>query len=326
MSNVAAIILAAGVSARMGKFKAVLEIDGMTMIERVVDVMKRAGIQTILVVTGYKDSVLERKLDVADVQFVHNPAYYRTQMLDSIVLGLRALPKSVDRAMICPVDIPLISLDTIRALLATEGDFVRPVCDGVPGHPVVLARSLFQTLEEYDGKDGLRGAIESNQITPVDVLVEDRGTVLDSDTRDEYAELLHYHRQQTGKPQPLQLDLRIYLQAETSFWEPQAYQLLELVQTTGSILNACQCMHMAYSKAWKMLNEMERQLDFPLLVRNQGGSNGGGSQLTFQGIKLLHAYQSMEQEIQTQANIIFEKYFPNGYLAVEQIVGGDTDG
>lgn len=314
MTNTAAIILAAGVSARMGKFKPMLEIDGRTMIGRVVDAMRASGAAPIVVVTGYRDSELEQSLAHTDVQFVRNTSYYCTQMLDSLVLGLRALPADTERALVCPADVPLVEHTTIRALLAAEGMFVRPVCEGVAGHPVVLSRALFSWLASYDGPNGLRGAIEAFGVAPTDVLVDDRGTVLDGDTRDEYARLLQYRREQTGKPQPLQLDLRICLQAETAFWEPGCSQFLELIQTTGSILNACQCMHMAYSKGWKMLNGMEQQLGFPLLVRSQGGSNGGGSELTAQGLRLLLAYQQMEKEIQKSARAIFAHYFPHGRL------------
>ena len=76
------------------------------------------------------------------------------------------------------------------------------------------------------------------------------------------------------------------------------------------MLCACQCMHMSYSKGWSMINEVERQLGYPVLIRSQGGSNGGGSSLTEQGQNLLQAYQSMERDIRTYSQKAFEKYFP----------------
>lgn len=310
MSTLAAIILAAGVSSRMGKFKPLLPVDGQTMAQRVVCAMLAAGADPVVVVTGYRAEELETHLANAGVTFVRNKNFYRTQMLDSLLLGAKALPTETERVLMCPVDIPLVKPETIAALLQAEGDFVRPVCKGQPGHPAVLARSLFRALENFHGDGGLRAAVKDLGIVPVDVPVDDRGATLDGDTRDEYAKLLKYRREETGQLQPLQLDLRMYLQAETSFWGPDCMQFLELIQTAGSILSACQCMHMSYSRGWGMLNEAERQLGYPLLIRSQGGANGGGSELTVAGTQFLSAFRQMDREIRAVSNKIFQKYFP----------------
>lgn len=310
MAELAGLVLAAGVSSRMGTFKPMLLVDGQTMIRRVVDMMRRAGAGPIVVVTGYQGERLERHLEGLDIRFIHNDCYYRTQMLDSLILGLEHLGEESRRVLASPTDIPLVEDGTVSALLAAEGAFVRPLFHGAPGHPVVLARGLLPGLKAYSGGGGLKGAIEALGVEVTDVPVEDQGTALDSDTRDEYAALLRYRRQQTRRPQRLQLDLQVGLQAETTFLGLRCAQFLELIETTGSMLNACQCMHMSYSKGWGMINEVERQLGYPVLIRSQGGSNGGGSSLTEQGQNLLQAYQSMERDIRTYSQKAFEKYFP----------------
>ena len=73
-------------------------------------------------------------------------------------------------------------------------------------------------------------------------------------------------------------------------------------------------MHMSYSRGWRMINEIERQLGYPLLIRSQGGSNGGGSQLTPAGKQFLSAFQQMQEEIQRESQSIFSLYFPDGQL------------
>ena len=314
MGKLAAVILAAGVSSRMGNFKPMLTVGGETMIRRVVFSMLGAGADPVVVVTGYKHDVLEQHLSDVGVTFVHNARYYETQMLDSLLLGLSALPDGTDRVLVTPADIPLVKPETVQLLLSAEGDFIRPCYQGTPGHPVVMSSHLQQQLREFQGLGGLHGAIQASGITPVDIPVEDYGTTLDGDTRDEYARLLQYHRQDSHTPQPLQLDLRIGLHAETAFWGPDCAQFLELVQTSGSMLSACQCMHMSYSRGWRMINEIERQLGYPLLIRSQGGSNGGGSQLTPAGKQFLSAFQQMQEEIQRESQSIFSRYFPDGQL------------
>ena len=220
MAQLAGLILAAGVSSRMGAFKPMLTVDGQTMVRRVADMMRRAGADPIAVVTGYHSQALERHL--TGVLFIRNERYYGTQMLDSLLLGLEGLPEDVRRVLVSPADIPLVEQQTVDALLAAEGDFVRPLFQGTPGHPVVLSRSLLPALRSYGGEGGLKGAVGALGIPVTDVAVDDRGTALDSDTRDEYAALLKYRRQQTNRPQPLQLDLHLGLQAETGFFTPGA--------------------------------------------------------------------------------------------------------
>ena len=314
MPKLAAVVLAAGVSSRMGNFKPMLTVDGQTMIRRVVFSMQEAGADPIVVVTGYKHPVLVEHLADTSVTFVHNERYYETQMLDSLLLGLSALPPGIERVLIAPADIPLVKQETIQMLLSAEGAFVRPTYQGTPGHPVVMDRRLHEQLRTFQGSGGLRGAIACSGVVPVDIPVEDFGTTLDGDTRDEYARLLSYRRQETGTPQPLQLDLRIGLHAETPFWGPDCAQFLELIQTTGSMLSACQCMHTSYSRGWRMIDEIERQLGYPLLLRSQGGSNGGGSQLTPTGQRFLAAFQQMQEEIRAESQAIFSRYFPGGRL------------
>ena len=309
MSELAGLILAAGVSSRMGAFKPMLLVDGQTMIRRVTDMMRRAEASPIVVVTGYQGEALEAHLAGLGLSFVRNERYYETQMLDSLVLGLEQLPSQTGRVLASPADIPLVERSTVEALLAAEGDFVRPLYQGAPGHPVVLSHSILPALRAYSGEGGLKGAVETLGISVIDVPVEDQGTALDSDTRNEYAALLKYRRQQTNRPQPLQPDIQVRLQAETAFFDMRCAQFLELIQTTGSMLSACQCMHMSYSKGWTMINEMERQLGCPVLIRSQGGSNGGGSSLTEQGTALLRAYRAMQEDIMAYSQSAFRRCF-----------------
>ena len=312
MEKTAAVVLAAGVSSRMGRFKPLLTIDGETLVDRIVDTMAGAGASPVIVVTGYQADLLREHLQDRDVVLVHNDHYFQTDMLSSLILGLSALPLDTDRVLISPADVPLIYPQTLEALLAAKGDFIRPVFQGHRGHPVLMNYRILPQLEQYRGKGGLRGAIRACGITPQDVDVDDKGITMGCDVRDEYTQLLLYHREETQKTQPLQLDLRVFLQAETSFWNASTAQFLSLIETTGSIRSACACMHMSYPNACSTINEAERQLGYPLLVRNAGGPNGGGSELTPEGKAFLYAWRSMQSELLEQGNRIFQKYFPDG--------------
>ena len=309
MEKFAAIVLAAGASNRKGQFAPLLPLGEQTIIETIVRSMQEAGASPVIVVTGYQGERLRQHLAQSGVMFVHNERYYETQMMDSLRLALTQLPEGTEKVVVCPGDVPMAKCDTIRELLRADGDFVRPCCQGISGHPVVLSGRVLPDLMAFDGSGGLREAAKAAGISFTDIEVEDYGTTLDKGTRNEYEALLKYRRQETGTPQPLQLEVSLSLRAETSFWGQNCAQFLELIQVTGSMLCACQCMHMSYSKGWKMINEMERQLGYPVLIRNQGGDRGGGSTLTREGQTFLSRFQSMQEEILSNAQICFHRYF-----------------
>lgn len=309
MGHFAAVILAAGVSNRKGQFAPLLPLGEQTIIETIVLSIQEAGGFPIIVVTGYQGERLQQHLTQSGVTFAHNERYYETQMMDSLHLALAQLPGETEKVVVCPGDVPLVKCDTIRELLRPDGDFIRPCCQGIPGHPVVLSGGILPTLAEYSGNGGLREAAKAAGVSMVDVHVQDHGTTLDKGAQDEYGALLKYHRQETGVPQPLQLELNISLRAETSFCGQECAQFLQLIQITGSMLCACQCMHMSYSKGWNMINEIEQQIGYPILIRSQGGKRGGGSTLTKEGQCFLSQFQKMQEEIWKAAQQSFQRYF-----------------
>lgn len=88
-------------------------------------------------------------------------------------------------------------------------------------------------------------------------------------------------------------------------------QLLELVGRTGSLHRAAAVMGMAYSKAWKILRELEGQWGFAMLERRPGGTGGGGSSLTPEGWALLARYRALRWETEAAARQAFARYFGN---------------
>lgn len=200
MEPLGGIILAAGLSSRMGRYKPLIEVQGRSMIGHVIDRMRGAGASPIVVVTGHQSELLRQSLEGEAVEFVHNPDYAHTQQLESLRLGLRALKGRCARVLISPADVPAVRQETVSRLLAMEGDFIRPVYHGEVGHPVVLRAALIPYLMTYDGPGGLRGAIEHSDYTLRELSVEDRGTVLDNDTPQDIERLLAWCRGEEVRP------------------------------------------------------------------------------------------------------------------------------
>ena len=188
--RVCAVISAAGLSSRMGEFKPLLPFGGVTIAARCIENLRRAGVDEIIVVTGYRGAELRAALRGLRVRFAENPDYRTTQMFDSLRIGFAALPPDCTRVLIQPVDMPAILPETIAAALRTEAAAVRPVCGGKSGHPLVLDAALIPNLLAYDGAGGLRGALAALRIAVTEVPTEDAGTRMDVDTKEDYVNLL----------------------------------------------------------------------------------------------------------------------------------------
>ncbi len=76
---------------------------------------------------------------------------------------------------------------------------------------------------------------------------------------------------------------------------PGRKKLLELIKETGSIRKAAKSMNMSYRHAWEMINNMNKVSSKPIVEKYIGGSNGGGTRLTKDGIKLIETYENLYQ-------------------------------
>ncbi|MDR3374182.1 MAG: NTP transferase domain-containing protein [Ancalomicrobiaceae bacterium] len=192
--QVAAIVLAAGLSSRMQAFKPLLPFGERTVIEHVVATLQAGGVEEIRVVTGHRAAELAPVISRLGVAAVHNPDFERG-MYTSVRAGIASLPADASGALLLPVDIPLVRSATIAALIDaaidTGATIVHPTFAGTRGHPPILARRLFRDIVAGDGEGGLKRLIAGHYQDAVDLPVIDRGILLDMDTQADYARLAH---------------------------------------------------------------------------------------------------------------------------------------
>ncbi|MBO5640026.1 MAG: NTP transferase domain-containing protein [Oscillospiraceae bacterium] len=300
----AALIVAAGMSSRMGDFKPMLNIGSISIAQRVVASLQQAGVEKIVMVTGYNAVQLERHLSGLGIVFLRNENYEHTQMFESACIGLSYLADKCDRLLFTPVDIPLFTAATLQQLLDSDAPLACPVCDGKRGHPILIASSLIGSILSDSGHDGLRGALERCGAPMTEIPVEDRGILHDADTPEDYKALLRYHNEQLVRPQ-----VGVALVRELPFFDQRTAMLLHLVEETASVRTACQRMQMSYSSGWNVIHALESQLNHPLVRRSQGGAGGGGSSLTEDGIAFLRQYDAYAAAVRDYAVEHFEEYF-----------------
>ena len=116
---------------------------------------------------------------------------------------------------------------------------------------------------------------------------------------------------------------------EEIFWGPGVMMILEALEATGSMKEACKQCGLSYSKAWKILNRAEEQLGFPVIIRQQGGSSGGGSMITDLGRKLMQKYSEAQKRIVTYSEQVFADVFDDVIMnkkdVLYQVLGIRTD-
>jgi putative nucleotidyltransferase with HDIG domain len=188
----AALILAAGYSSRMGQFKPLLPLDGRSVIESTINTFRKAGITRIIVVTGHEAVQLQPLLKSRKIPAVHNPDY-ANGMYSSVQAGINSLPEDTDACFLMPADIPLVRPVTIRAITeryASDGpSIIYPAFQGERGHPPLITRRLFPDILAGDGKGGLRALLQSREADACEIEVFDEGVLLDMDTPEDYARM-----------------------------------------------------------------------------------------------------------------------------------------
>jgi molybdenum cofactor cytidylyltransferase len=185
--NVAAIILAAGRSTRMGgPNKLLAELEGKPLVRIVTEQALGSKAQGVIVVTGHQHDQIQNALGGLEVKFAHN-ANFAEGLAGSVKAGLAAVPANADGAVICLGDMPLIDAHLIDRLIESfapdRGNLiVVPVSAGRRGNPVLWSRRFFNELMTLDGDIGARHLIEKHREAVAEVPVEGHGAFLDIDT------------------------------------------------------------------------------------------------------------------------------------------------
>lgn len=202
--NVAAVILAAGRSTRMGgPNKLLAELGGKPLVRTVTEQALASCASGVIVVTGHQAVEVEKALAGLKVKFVRNPDF-AAGLASSVKTGIAAVPANADGAVVCLGDMPLIDSRLIDRLIEAfapdRGELIAvPVSDGRRGNPVLWSRRFFTELMALDGDIGARHLIARHAEAVAEVAVEGHGAFLDIDT----PEALAAARQ--GKRQPERL-------------------------------------------------------------------------------------------------------------------------
>lgn len=183
--SVDGIVLAAGLSSRMGKYKLTLDMGGKTVIERCIESMYDIC-SNVIVVGGYNyDLLVDILKPYSKVKLILNENY-KEGMFSSVKKGLQQVKK--DRFFLTPADYPLIKKETYVKILSTNNDIVVPIYKNIKGHPVLIKSYIineilsgkYVSLREFTCEHGFSS-----------VFIEDEGIILDIDTEKDYIDIIN---------------------------------------------------------------------------------------------------------------------------------------
>ena len=294
--RIGAVIAAAGRPGGFSSYDEMEYIEGSSMVRRMIGNFRRAGVEDIAVVTGYRAEETEKSLVKLGVFFLRADDYEEKQMLDFAVQGLSYLSNTCGRIFFCPSDVPLFSEKTIRKMMEDDSPVVIPVCGGRKGHPVLIDAGLTEHIAAYTGERGLKGALDDSGAQAAFVQVDDRG-VLTAAGKD----LCFEETAQYEFPARIYPRVKVQLVRNVPFFGPGMMVVLKQIQILGNVREACEKAGMSYSKGWSLIRTAEKELGWVIVERSPGGKYGGTARVSEKGQMLMECYEKMEREIAEEA-------------------------
>jgi CTP:molybdopterin cytidylyltransferase MocA len=153
--RVGAVLLAAGEGSRMGHIpKCLIQIHGQSLLQRQLLALKEAGVDEVLLVTGYHHIAVEAELERLKAPYpirVVCNEHAQEGQASSVRLGIETLGSNFDAVIMALSDQPLIESQDIKALIAafkkrTAGEIILPMFNGQRGNPIILSGSVIKTI------------------------------------------------------------------------------------------------------------------------------------------------------------------------------------
>ncbi|HAA76473.1 TPA: molybdenum cofactor cytidylyltransferase [Candidatus Latescibacteria bacterium] len=187
--TIAAVVLAAGLSRRMGRPKQLLPFGEDTVLQTVVKMLQSVPVERVVVVLGYKAVAVRESLPEG-VEYVVN-ANYTEGMFTSVLAGLGAIEKDADGMLMLLGDQPQITAEVTRAVKdrfhRTEKGIVIPEVEGRRGHPVAIDINRYgDRIRGLDGAEGLKPVVRGYPDDTDVVCWDDASILRDMDTPEDY--------------------------------------------------------------------------------------------------------------------------------------------
>lgn len=187
---ISAIVLAAGMSKRMGRSKLNLPWESSTVIGKVIETLLKCEIDEVIIVTGASQAEVLDSLVSKPVRIAYNPRYAEAEMLVSFQCGLKAVNEDFEAVMICLGDQPQMDAEVVNQLIQeykrTRNPIIVPSYNHRRGHPWILNRQYWQDVLDLDENCTLRDFLNHHQNEIQYLNVTSPSVLYDLDTPEDY--------------------------------------------------------------------------------------------------------------------------------------------
>lgn len=300
--KIGALIVTTGLSSVSGVTALLPEVGAISAGQRMISAFQCAGVSMVGLVVGPEDKKTERQFAQSGVIFLRRKK--DASFPDGVRAGLRFMHQKFDKVFVVPGDIPLFLPDTLRRLLVSQAQIAVPVSSHINGCPILLSSHAIEAILENPFDTSLETAVANCSVSKEYVQVSDSGIFLRGPDMSHKQELIERHSDQLSRP-----ITEVAICNGSPLYDSRLAMLLHLVEDTHSVQDACSLMQISYSTAWKMLNHVEDELGFPLVVRNRGGASGTGTLLTEKGQAFMNAYDRFTAHLNQEAQRLYTQLF-----------------
>lgn len=193
MKKVSAIVLCAGLSTRMEKFKPLLLYKGTIIINHIVETLLSSIVYKITLVTGHNADMISREIKQPGVNVVYNDKYY-DGMHTSVMCGVNNIPEDADAFLLMLVDQPHITVSLINDLInyyqKSDKGIIIPAYSNRGGHPIIIDKRYFNEARNLNPNTGLKQLMINHTEDIAYMTVNNDNILFDIDTPEDYKKLL----------------------------------------------------------------------------------------------------------------------------------------
>lgn len=304
--RIAGLIIATGYDSKRQSVNPTSRLGDSSVIRRQVVNMQLAGVSPIVVLSGWDSLRVEHHLDYYGVIFFQMKDFQRIQLEEDVMPVLEYLRGKCEKIVYAPVEYPLLQTKTIKSLIETEGDVCYPVYHEKRGFPTIIVESVIGKIQvsELDKYSILEEYLDAMPVKNMPVEVEDEGVICNIGDTERCGRILEMHSRQMQHPY-----VHVDIDFDTKVFDNRLGLLLLMIHETKSVKQACMRVAISIGKAWSYINLLEEKLSYPVVERRQGGSRGGGTDLTAEGKQYLEKYLQFEKSIQEYARTEYARIF-----------------
>ena len=297
-----AVITAAGYYNHLRGISPYLAVGSTTLIRQMVRIFYEAGVSQILVVAGYKEAELKQHLSDLPVRVIRNRSYRTEDKFSSVKLGLKELEDACDKVFVATLRIPMFMPETLLRMVHADSAVTIPMYRNKGGYPMLLDRSVIPFFVNYEGTNGLQGAVLKCSAVKKYLQVEDDGLLLGPGNIGLLEE--EFRIGEKG----LKTRLSLSVDGDKTVYDTRIKLLLRLIRDVGSLAGACRQMALSQEAAVQMIRELENSVGYEIICEKKKGSAPAQYVLTAEGGAFLDSMTEYEEKIRAYAQKIRKKY------------------